>query len=273
MATIADVAVNENKESVSPPVEDIPPANLLTTNLDAHGLVIEKVRLDASDYTRFLEIRPPLRRLPNEVPIYVEMVDANRNPCAIQVSDGVIVQALRLSPNPNNMTINSSKIINRYSTMTRWVEDHWGDDLDTIGITGTSFSFMANISETHKPGLTATYRRDTEAYKMMKELIRFYRMNGCIYQDATQYATEEELNSGNENFTPVSTFLNKYPNFIQRHPREGMIRERLYIRLTLDYVSFIGFFESFDLTEDSSSPYMFTYSASFKSERTKYILG
>jgi hypothetical protein len=161
--------------------------------------------------------------------------------------------------------------------MTRWVEEHWGDENDSITFSGSTFSFMAYTPDPPKPGLTTAYRRDTQSYQMLKELVNFYRINGCIYQDGVTYATEDQISdpipNNSANIDATASFLKRFPEFVQRHPLEGTIRERLYIRITFDYVSFVGYFESFDLIEDSTNPYKMNYDIAFKSERTKYILG
>jgi hypothetical protein len=70
----------------------------------------------------------------------------------------------------------------------------------------------------------------------------------------------------------VNDFLNNNPEFRTNHPRKGMIKERLYIKLNYDYLILYGRFESFDVIEDSTVPFKFKYSAIFKSERTIYKL-
>jgi hypothetical protein len=276
--TIANVKSTEDatQQPNTPQASAAPPTGIdvLSAAQTKNGVTIQKVRLESSDLSRFIELRPPIRRLPDETPIYIEMIDSNFQPCAIQVSDGTVIQALRLAPNPDSMIINSSKIINKYNTMTRWVETHWGDELDTVNFSGSTFSLMAYKSDNVSPGLSVVNRQTTDTYKMLKELIRFYRTNGSLYQDSVTYVPENETSFETANqYSPTVRFLDTYPEFKNRHPREATIRERLYIRITFDFVSFIGYFEAFDLTEDASSPYRFTYSANFKSERTKFILG
>lgn len=233
-------------------------------NYNSNNGVITKAAADAG---MFLEIRPSLRRLPDENPFLVEMVDARGQTCNIQYPDNTIVMALKIVPNPENLTINDGKIINKYNTMTRWVEEHWSDEMSTVSFSGSTFSFMAFISNSTGPGLSVTSRRNTQSYQMLKELIRFYRANGCIYQDESTYIPFSQTN------TTSQAFLSKFPTFKVNHPRQGLVRERLYIKLTFDYVSFIGYFESFDVLEDSTKPYRFTYNAIFKSEKTTFLLG
>jgi hypothetical protein len=228
-----------------------------------------KVAYNIGDRAPFIEIRPPIQRVPNEGSMYVEMIDLNRRTCLFVAEDGTVIQALKLSPNPNSIIVNSSKTINRYNTMTRWVEEHWGDEIDMITISGSSFSLMAFQPAV---GLSVVNRNNTAAYLYMKELIRFYRTNGCLFQDNSyERATSDQTALSDDD--AVYRFLRDNPTFYQNHPMRGMLKERVLIRITLDYISFLGYFENFDLIEDSSSPYRFTYNITFKSERTKLIVG
>jgi hypothetical protein len=269
MADIATAKINETAVQTAPAQLGPNQGTVIIYTPD-----IKKVTLNSTDESRFVEIRPPIRRLPNETPVYIEMIDANMQPCAIQMSNGITIQALRLAPNPDTMTINSAKIVNRYNTMTRWVEEHWGDEMDTVNLSGSSFSFLSFVPDNVKPGLSVTNRRNTDSYKMIKELVKFYRTNGCIYQDRDTYLSNDE-NSTNKSAASDSLdrFLSDNPSFRGNHPRAGMIQERLYIKFSFDYVSFIGYLESFDLIEDSASPYRLTYNIIYKAEKTIFVLG
>ena len=269
--------IEETSPKVSDPENTVDQSFLAVTpsvnNYNSNNGVITKTAADAG---MFLEIRPSLRRLPDENPFLVEMIDARGQTCNIQYPDNTIVMALKIVPNPDTLTINDGKIINKYNTMTRWVEEHWSDEMSTVSFSGSTFSFMAFVTDSSGPGLSVTSRRNTQSYQMLKELVRFYRANGCIYQDESTYIPFSQVVSsatGEQTNTISQAFLSKFPTFSVNHPRQGLVRERLYIKLTFDYVSFIGYFESFDVVEDSTKPYRFTYNALFKSEKTTFLLG
>lgn len=224
-----------------------------------------KLRLEGA-LKEELEIRPNIKKTPNERPFLIQMVDSNLRTHGIVIDD-ILISSIKLNPNPTTLTINSSKIINRYHTMTRWVEEHWGDEIDTITFSGSTFSFFARPAEGHQgSGLALRDRQNTKPYILMKELVKIFRYNGTIYQDASTYNQSDA----------TQRFL-QYPgiskNFLLNHPRKGMIKERLYVNIFFDYVSFVGYFETFDIIEDAKNPYQFTYNAIFKAERTKYYQG
>ena len=63
--------------------------------------------------------------------------------------------------------------------------------------------------------------------------------------------------------------LNFYnnPGFVGNHPRKGIIKERLYIRMTYDYLTLFCRFETFDIMEDVTKPFRLTYNIIFKAEK------
>jgi len=177
--------------------------------------------------------------------------------------------------NPASISVNLAKIINRTQTMVAWVEDHWGEEIDTVTLNGSSAAFiiggtsLRDLSGSMKresvdkatamgdfysymglndysvqtpaikkllqnEGLNVRDRRDTASYREMKKLVEIFSANGCIYDGS------------------------------------GFVSERKFIRITYDYSSYLGYFESFDLTEDSVTPFKFVYTITFKSEKTIY---
>ena len=199
-----------------------------------------------------------LKKFPG-IPIFFEMVDSTNKQKGILVKNNFFVTTLKLTPNPENMTINSAKKINRFNTLSGWVEEHWGDEIDTLSFNGSTFAFFGL-----NYGLTSEFRTQTDAYDFMKELIHLYQVNGCIYQNADDYEGADTI--------AVTDFLSNNTEFRGNHPRKGLIKERLYIKLTYDYLTLLGRFETFDIIEDATKPFRFTYNLIFKAERTFYTL-
>jgi hypothetical protein len=229
-----------------------------------------------------VEFQPPyVRKVTDEIPMIIDYVDSNIKPVHIELEDGSTIESLKLTPNPESLVISSSKIVNRYNTMTRWVEEHWGDDLDSINFSGStySFNFKLNPNDPKYPnqykGLTVLGRSVSESYQFLRALINIYRINGYLYQEDNGYTMSNSPSSEREvaEFAIMNRYLNQNPSFIGNHPRRGMIRERLYNRISFDYVTFLGHFESFDITEDSANPYRLIYSTVFKSEKTIWTIG
>lgn len=243
---------------------------------DESRAVMRKVPNSVLGPTAEREIRPALRRLPNETPMFLRMVDSDFQPCGIVMSSGWTVTALKICPNADTVAINSAKVINRYQTMTRWVEDHWGDEIDVVNLSGSTFSFFGYGLSGRFPGLVAENRRLTESYKWLKELSRLFMVDGIILQDSHVYEGSVG-NLRNAGFVSgaVEQFLSDEDNqrFKDNHPREGLAKERLYMNLDFDYVSCFGYLDTFDIAESSTSPYRMTYTMVFKSEKTVYRQG
>jgi len=191
-------------------------------------------------------------------PFYVEMVNSSGVGESITMEDGTELLGVRLMINPTTLSMNMSKIVNRTQTMTSWVEDHWGEEMDTITLQGSTAAFvigadsLRSAGKIHQgeyqltsgdaisyptnvePGLTTSYRRLSISYREWKKLLQIFAHNGCTFDN------------------------------------QGFVKDRLFIRLTYDYASFIGYFESVDTTEDSNSPYRFTYTITFRAEKTLF---
>lgn len=172
---------------------------------------------------------------------------------------GNYASSLKLLINPSTLNINMSKIINRTQAMTGWIEEHWGEELDTLTFQGYSAAFVsgglyttydagklapqttaANTAGYNLPqaGLTSTEnRRNSLSYNNMRAMVNLFSTNGIVYDPY------------------------------------GFVAKRYYIQLTYDFASYRGYFESFDITEESSNPFRFNYTVTFKVEKTMFRLG
>jgi hypothetical protein len=229
---------------------------------------------------REIEIYPPLRKPVETRPFLIKMLDTDFKNAGIYINSDLIVWGISLTPTPGFFSISSSKIINRYQTMTRWVEEHWGDDLDVVNFSGSSFSFFAYHTGTVPDvGLTNQYSNSTAAFRIIKELETLFRYNGLIFQDEVTYdgllnpSIPQSGESSKSLDNPMKSFLDTDVYFKTHHPLTGLVKERLYLNIYFDYVSFLGYFESFDVVEDADKPYQLTYNAIFRSEKTKWHQG
>jgi hypothetical protein len=191
------------------------------------------------------------------------------------------ISSLKLNLSPNSLTINTGKKIQRTQTLTRWVEEHWGDEMDQISFTGSTFAFLDYGY--NKEGLTVAKRTDTDPYKELQHLVRIYQANGCIYQKADlNLDAIDSKDMVNEQTLDLSVFKAQERSFfnyadpsnpftVNKHPRSGMVKSRLYVRLKSDIVENIGYFDSFDVIEDANKPFNLSFSVSFKSEQTKWL--
>lgn len=236
---------------------------------------VDNWKIKKTGVSEAIELYPPyVRKVPDQLTMILDLVDANIKPSAIEFQDGSKIDALSLTPTPETLDINSAKIVNRYNTMTRWVEEHWGDDLDSVSFSGSTFSFNVMLNEYGQTGLMSIFRNYSESYEFFKLLVTYYRTNGLLYQEANSYTSTKDTTgiTDDYNYAIVNRFLLQNPYSKGNHPMQGMIRERLYNRITFDYLTLIGYFESFDITESAESPFKFVYNILFKAEKTIWTI-
>ena len=191
----------------------------------------------------------------------VQVVDAEGTSYSVPSTDGGTIDSLILGMSPDTLSVASTKLINRYQTLTRWVEEHWGDDLDQLSFSGSTFGFMS----AENGFVLDDTRRDSGAYKELKHLVDIYKQNGCIYQEAND-PSEQRLYR--YFYSPDSKTP---PRQIVEHPRAGMVKKRLYVQLAFDFAIFTGYFESFTVEDSADTPFTLKYSVSFKAEKTQWF--
>lgn len=137
---------------------------------------------------------------------------------------------LVLHVNPNSMGVKYEKAISRTQTKGGFVEYHWGEgarSLDFEFATGGFMRLYSGLSYTTSPEKTGGSRRETLAYDAYLDLLSLFHNNGSVYDDRGQVALQGK------------------------------------IKVTFDGGVFLGWFESFSVTESADKPYQFTMSAAF----------
>jgi hypothetical protein len=214
------------------------------------------------------------------IPVTVAMIDSDGIVQAIPFkalpfSDEIsrtfydeVIYGVELIVNPSTLSTNISKIINRTQTMTCFVEDHWGEEIDTITLQGFTAAFVTGVQDIYTSrvhqnsptkdylerttgavqgvrgygsgihddeiGLTTSQRRKSVSYRHFKRLIDLFRVNGCFFDSF------------------------------------GMVSKRYYIMINYGSSAYKGFFESIDVTEIGENPFRFQYTITFKSQETIY---
>jgi len=136
---------------------------------------------------------------------------------------------LVLHANPQSLKVKYSKNVTRIQTRGGFVEQHWGDaptNLDLEAVTGgfmRLYSGLSNITSTKYGG----GRRETIAYDKYLDLLALFQNNGSVF-DA-----------------------------------RGNIVLQGIIKVTFDEGVWLGWFQTFTVTESADKSYMFDMSASF----------
>ena len=138
---------------------------------------------------------------------------------------------LVLHVNPKSMKISYTKVIERTQTKGGFVEQHWGDGTQTIALDMATGGFMrlySGLSDVTSPEMTEGTRRETLAYNSYLDILALFHNNGSVYDIHGQVALQGQ------------------------------------IKITFDGGVYYGWFNDFNVTEASTSPYQFTMSANFE---------
>ncbi len=138
---------------------------------------------------------------------------------------------LVLHTNPKSMKVSYTKIIERTQTKGGFVEQHWGDGTQTIAFDMATGGFMrlyTGLAENTSPEMSGGTRRETLAYDSYLDILALFHNNGSVYDINGQVALQGK------------------------------------IRITFDGGVYEGWFNDFNVSEASSSPYQFTMSATFE---------
>ena len=136
---------------------------------------------------------------------------------------------LVLWANPSEMSFSYSRKVERIQTRGGFVEQHWGDDTQSISFTAATGGFMrlwSGMSNVTNPALGGT-RRDTLAYDRYLDFLALFHNNGSVY----------DVN--------------------------GQVGLQGILKVTFDGGVYLGWFNSFNVTESADKPFMFDLTADF----------
>ena len=204
------------------------------------------------------------------VPFFIEMVDFSGRNVPLDLGNGFKIKGIRLMINPTTCSMNMSKIINRTQTMVSWLEEHWGEDLDTISFQGSTAAFIygartmtafegkarikeAELKQPFDQAMGLSPITDKYIQKPMVGLTTLNRRDTIAYQEFKIIAQQISGTNGAE------------------FDEQGFVRAKKYIQLSYDYAIFRGYIESMDVTEDANTPFRFIYTLTFKSEKTIFM--
>jgi|APSaa5957512622_1039677.scaffolds.fasta_scaffold65808_2 hypothetical protein len=135
--------------------------------------------------------------------------------------------SLVLHVNPSSLTLKYTRTIERIQTKGGFVEQHWGDNLTNIGIEASSGGFMrlySGLSNITSPATTQGSRRETLAYDSYLDLLALFHNNGSVFDSKGQVALQ------------------------------GIVK------LTFDGGVYLGWLDSFTVSEEADKPYQFSIS-------------
>lgn len=140
---------------------------------------------------------------------------------------GVVLPPLYMQYNPQTWNQSFKKITTRYQTFGAFVEEYWGEDIDTISASATTGGFVLDDHQSIG-GYTTYHRRATAPFQKFQDLLDVYSNNGNTYDP------------------------------------KGRIIKKGSIVVFFDPGTYLGYFESFNWTEDANNPYRFVFDFTFK---------
>lgn len=136
---------------------------------------------------------------------------------------------LVLHVNPRTMGVKYQRKIERMQTRGGYVEQHWGDETQSLDFTIATGGFVrmySGMSNVTNPKYGGT-RRETIAYDKYLDMLALFHNSGSIFDS------------------------------------RGNIVLQGILKVTFDGGVFLGWFSSFTVTESAEKPFMFELSASF----------
>lgn len=134
---------------------------------------------------------------------------------------------LVLHVNPSQLQVKYTRKVERIQTRGGFVEQHWGDDTQQLSLQMATGGFMrlySGLSNITNPKYGGT-RRETLAYDSYLDMLALFHNNGSIYDQNQQVIMQ------------------------------GIVK------ITFDGGVFLGWFSSFNVTENADKPFQFTMTA------------
>jgi len=116
----------------------------------------------------------------------------------------VILPPLYFHINPQNFDIAYAKKIHRYQTFNAYVEEYWGEELETITCAGSTGGFISEDM-----GLDTLNRAKTNPYYKFQDILDIYRNNGNIYNNNGRIIKKGKVTM----FFDPGTYFGYFENF------------------------------------------------------------
>lgn len=238
------------------------------------------------------------------IPFFLSQVDAGGNilPFNVNVTDydpsvTTQIEAIKFIVNPATASMNMAKLVSRTQTMTAWLEEHWGEELDTITLQGQTAAFVAggpNLRSVRSGGgITQSLAEGAVMRESFDNFMNIQDLGPQMSESGVQVGTTDKgipmiaevgLTMANRNssvsfkqmkamlhimrYNGVTFDSNVLTSYGQVTPPQGLPTSRNRLMLSFDFGAYLGYMESFDLTEEAQNPFRFSYTITFKSEQT-----
>jgi len=223
-----------------------------------------------------------------KIPFILAMVDSNGTlqnlnyPPQEGLLSTDIIMGVELMVNPRSISNNQSKIINRTQTMTSFLEDHWGDELDTLSFQGQTATFVTGGNDLYSIR-NSTGNSPVREFLKSKGLTdpKLLARSLLFNYAGTSFRATDGMGM---NDTEIGLTVSQRRQTVSYHQFKrmvdlirangcffdsmGMLAKRNYIMLSYGSMAFKGYFENIDVTEEATNPYKFTFTVTYKSQET-----
>lgn len=128
--------------------------------------------------------------------------------------------------NPNSISFSFRQKVNRRKSRAGWIDEYWGEELDTLSVEAFSGGFRSNTTG-YSSYISA--QSDSTAFQRLEKIVQAYRQNGLLFSSAKDFA---------EDFIPIKFHYDKFV--------------------------YHGFFETFNMEDTADRPFMLSFSFTFK---------
>lgn len=188
------------------------------------------------------------------------------------------IYGVELMVNPVSLTNNMTKMVNRTQTMVGFIEEHWGEELDTITFAGRTAAFVTGGNDIRSTRLYNSSASPVKQYFNDTQLIEqsLYTNLGLGKAPTSSGVLDFEVGvtTGQRRDSASYIQFKRIVDLFRSNgcifDNQGFIKSRYYIMLMTGNSAFKGFFDSIDITEEAGNPFRFSYQVTFKAEETVY---
>jgi hypothetical protein len=220
----------------------------------------------------------------SKIPFILAMIDKNGTlvdmpfPPQEGLTSTDRIMGVELMVNPRTISNNQSKIINRTQTMTSFIEDHWGDEMDTLSFQGQTAAFVLggndiySIKNSSGDSPTRDFLKSgglSDPKIAARSLLFNFTGTGTLNlagmgindNEIGLTVSQRRQSVSYRQFKRMVDLIRANGCFFDTM---GLLSKRYFMMLSYGSSSYRGYFDNIDITEEASSPYKFTFTVTFK---------
>jgi hypothetical protein len=162
--------------------------------------------------------------------------------------------------------------------MVGFIEEHWGEELDTITFQGRSAAFVTGGNDIRSTRLYNSSVSPVKKYFSETQSIEQSLYTNLGLGKAPTSSGVQDFEVGvttgqrrdSVSYIQFKRIVDLFRSNGCLFDNQGFIKQRYYVMLSTGNSAYRGFFESIDITEEANNPFRFSFIITFKSEETVY---